>query len=354
MRCPTSLRSVAALLALALSFAWAAPAAASTFSITVEFDGGLTSGEEAVFSQAAAYWNHVITGYKSGIRGMHGVDIDASGEYIDGVGGILGSTALPGVDFKTASNGVQYTLATGTSMIFDSDDLDNMYSQGYLYPVIVHEMAHAIGFGTLWDVNNLYPTSSGQYTGAAGLAAYRAEFVGQQNAAYVPVELGGGAGTAGGHWNEVDGGAGPTGIVDKQGRDMEYELMTGWLNLPAASEFISQTTIHSFEDLGYTVLAGDANYDGTINGADLNIVLANYNKTGMDWAHGDFNGDGTVDGTDLNSLLANYNQNTGLYGTFGPSGGSSLTLAVPEPGTLSALVLGVVSVLAWAARRKRR
>ena len=41
--------------------------------------------------------------------------------------------------------------------------------------------------------------------------------------------------------------------------------------------FVSQTTIHQFEDLGYTVvkLPGDANDDGTVNGADLNIVLAN-------------------------------------------------------------------------------
>ena len=77
----------------------------------------------------------------------------------------------------------------------------------------------------------------------------------------------------------------------------------------------------------------------------------------MDWAHGDFNGDGTVNGGDLTVVLANYNHNDGLYGTFGPSsgsGGSSITMAVPEPGTLGLLAIGVVGVLAWAARRKRR
>jgi parallel beta-helix repeat protein len=43
-----------------------------------------------------------------------------------------------------------------------------------------------------------------------------------------------------------------------------------------------------------TPLYGDANGDGTVNGADLNVVLSNYSQTGMDWTHGDFNGDGTV------------------------------------------------------------
>jgi hypothetical protein len=62
--------------------------------------------------------------------------------------------------------------------------------------------------------------------------------------------LGGGAGTANGHWNEVDGGSGLTGIVDGSGNDMRNELMTGWLNTPL---FISKTTIASLGDLGYTV-----------------------------------------------------------------------------------------------------
>ena len=55
-------------------------------------------------------------------------------------------------------------------------------------------------------------------------------------------------------------------------------------------------------------LLGDANLDGTVNGADLNIVLSNFNKTGMTWSQGDFVGNGTVNGADLNMLLSNFNQ----------------------------------------------
>ena len=66
-------------------------------------------------------------------------------------------------------------------------------------------------------------------------------------------------------------------------------------------------TVNNKVIVAYT-LYGDANLDGTVNGADLNIVLANYNKTGSIWYQGDFNYDGTVNGADLNIVLANYNQ----------------------------------------------
>ena len=148
-----------------------------------------------------------------------------------------------------------------------------------------------------------YVNSTGQYIGAAALAAYRSEFVGQSDAAYVPVEQGGGPGAADCPLErQPTGGAGPTGIVDTHGRDMEYELMVPWMHIESPSSvFISQTTIHQFEDLGYTVvkLPGDANGDGFVDGADLDIVLSNYNRTGATWAQGDFNGDGVVNGQDL-------------------------------------------------------
>ena len=78
-------------------------------------------------------------------------------------------------------------------------------------------------------------------------------------------------------------------------------------------------------------LYGDSNLDGTVNGADLNTVLSNYNKTGDYWYQGDFNYDGTVNGADLNTVLSNYNQSL------------SVGAAVPEPSTLGMLTLGVLA-----------
>ena len=88
-------------------------------------------------------------------------------------------------------------------------------------------------------------------------------------------------------------------------------------------------------------LSGDANGDGTVNGADLNIVLANYNQTGMTWSQGDFDGNGTVNGGDLNVVLANYNQHL------------SVGAAVPEPLTLLLAATGLLSLLCFTWRKRR-
>jgi hypothetical protein len=96
------------------------------------------------------------------------------------------------------------------------------------------------------------------------------------------------------------------------------------------------------------ILPGDANGDGTVNGADLNIVLSTYNRssmawdpdsghpyttTAMNWQYGDFDFDGTVNGSDLNVVLSNYNQST------------HNAAAVPEPASWA---LAAVAALALA------
>ncbi|MCC6124849.1 MAG: hypothetical protein IT426_07805 [Pirellulales bacterium] len=222
--------------------------ALSQFNITLQFEGGLTDSQMAVFTTAAQRWEAIITGDVPDVVNAAGIAIDdilisASGNLIDGPGGILGQAGPDGL--RIGSN-IPYS---GT-MEFDSADLGAMEADGSLVDVITHEMGHVLGFGTVWTNDNVYVLGSGQYTGAAALAAYQAEFVGQNNATFVPVELGGGGGTNDAHWNEVNGGGAPTGIVDTQGRDMQYELMTGWADVPA---FISRTTVGQFQDLGYQV-----------------------------------------------------------------------------------------------------
>ena len=49
-------------------------------------------------------------------------------------------------------------------MIFDSANIDQLLANGGLTTVILHEMAHVFGFGTIWDEKGLLvgacPTSS--------------------------------------------------------------------------------------------------------------------------------------------------------------------------------------------------
>jgi len=216
---------------------------ASAISINLNIVGGLTASQQSIFTQAELFWESVLTDYQTGISIPGGITINAEGATIDGVGGILGSA---GPTFGTVQAG--FTLTTEGDMTFDSADLASLETSGSLEDVILHEMAHVLGLGTLWIDNGVYVTGSGQYTGAYGLAAYQAEF--DPLATFIPVELGGGAGTANGHWDENDGGAGLTGITDGNGNDMRDELMTGWLN---PGSFVSNTTKMSFMDLGYEV-----------------------------------------------------------------------------------------------------
>jgi hypothetical protein len=122
----------------------------------------------------------------------------------------------------------------------------SLFSSGLWEPVILHEMAHVLGFGTLWSLNGVSVTGSGEFTGANAIAAWQADF-GQLGTP--DVELAGGSGTANAHWNENTSGAGPTGVFDQFNRDMRDELMTGWLN---PNPFISNMTVRSFVDIGFT------------------------------------------------------------------------------------------------------
>ena len=215
--------------ALVLAAASSTQANAAIFDIDLTFNGGLSASQQQVFSDAEAFWESHITGYIDNVQPFS-LAISATGDNIDGQGGILGS-AGPRRGFQ-ASN---FFYATEGEMTFDSSDLSAMENNNTLYSVIVHEMAHVIGFGSLWTYNNIYNNGTGQYTGAAATAAYKAEF--DPSASFVPVELDGGQGTEDAHWDESW--AGPS-----------SDIMTGYLE---GAVTISQTTLASFEDLGYIV-----------------------------------------------------------------------------------------------------
>lgn len=202
------------------------------FDISINFTGGLTASQQNVFTDAENFWESVIIGYDDEFAGP-GLAINANAENIDGVNGILGQAGPTSGVFLP---GRVYASIGGMS--FDTADMANMEANGSLFDVILHEMAHVIGFGTLWgsNYNNLI-NASGNYIGENALAAYRFES-GDLNAAFVPVEMGGGEGTAGGHWNENDGGG-------------DSELMSGWLDNGGTT--FSLTTANSFADLGYVI-----------------------------------------------------------------------------------------------------
>ena len=128
-------------------------------------------------------------------------------------------------------------------MSLNSTTLASLDSTGMLDDVIKHEMAHLLGFGTVWDLDNLVRDSTTKdpwFSGPDAQAAFRKALPSFTDKV-VPVEAGGGEGTALSHWRESA---------------MTNELMTGFLDLGANP--LSAVTIESMADLGYTVNVGAA------------------------------------------------------------------------------------------------
>ena len=130
-------------------------------------------------------------------------------------------------------------------MVFDSANIDELLAGGGLDEVILHEMAHVFGFGTIWDEKGLLigkcPLSSTpSFNGPSSQQAFLAALVptGVYADPITPVEGDGACsdGTRDGHWSESV---------------MGNELMTGFLN--QGSNPLSAITSASLRDLGYVV-----------------------------------------------------------------------------------------------------
>ena len=208
---------------------------ASQFKIDVRFLGGLTSSQQNVFEAAAARWAEIITGDLPPVivdgAEIDDILIDARGTAIDGPSGILGQAGPTRI---RSGSGLP---ATGV-MEFDIGDLADLEVNGGLLNVIIHEMGHVLGIGTLWQTQNLLTGGGSPNPTFIGMQAMEefARLTGAAAPTPVPVANTGGPGTRDGHWREAVFGS---------------ELMTGFLN-PAFNP-ISRLTIASLEDLGYVV-----------------------------------------------------------------------------------------------------
>jgi len=217
---------------------------ASAYNITIEFKGTWTQDLHDVFVHAADRLANLITGdipnvkviMQGGMKLVDDIFISAELKTIDGAGGILGQAGP--TSLRTGS----YLPATA-SMQFDSADAANFNGQGLFDEIVTHEMIHSVGFGSIWSYLGL--VSGSNFIGANALAQYNLLVGG--GATGVPLETGGGSGTAGSHWSE-----------DVFG----HELMTGYID--AAPDPLSAMTVASLKDLGYQV-----NMSGPIDGYAL-------------------------------------------------------------------------------------
>ena len=230
-----------------LQFQFAAEAKpANPFEILLR---GVPAEFGPVFRQAAYQWRRRITAdipdlnhvtIPGGVCGagqsplndflVDDLIIDVSITDIDGPGGILGAA------------GPCFIRTTGKLpllglMQLDVQDLAVLRSEGTLGDVILHEMGHVLGIGSMWPDFGMVTgagTADPQYTGPGGEQGW-AE-IGGAGSVTVPVENTGGQGTADSHWRETS---------------MPSELMTGYLS--ALVNPMSRVTVRSLGDLGYAV-----------------------------------------------------------------------------------------------------
>ncbi|WP_179379638.1 leishmanolysin-related zinc metalloendopeptidase [Jannaschia marina] len=202
--------------------------------ITLRFISPITDTRRGVFERAATRWDEVMdTGFppiEAEGDVLTGLRIDVSINRIDGPEGVLGQAGptllRPGDERPVAG-----------IMDFDEADVETLEQGGRFEDVILHEMAHVLGFGTLWARRGLIEGSGSADPRFTGPASNR-EFatLDPDAGAGVPLANTGGPGTREGHWRELIFGD---------------ELLTGFLS--GTDRPLSRLSIASFEDLGYTV-----------------------------------------------------------------------------------------------------
>ncbi|MFM8567619.1 MAG: DVUA0089 family protein [Gemmatimonadota bacterium] len=244
-------------------------ASTSGFDISLRFVNMPTANQLTTFGQAATRWETIITGdlpnianFSSGAgscnspnaiqEALDDLIIIVRLENIDGAGAVLGSAGPCLV--RTGG------LTALGSMRFDTSDLPSLEASGTFAAVILHEMGHVLGIGTLWSSKGFLQLSSTtsakqdtHFNGPEAIAGFNAvggtnyTGAGQQipGGAKVPVEnctnntpASCGGGTINSHWRE--------GVL-------KSELMTGYLGSSVTGNPLSVLTIGSLKDIGYVV-----------------------------------------------------------------------------------------------------
>lgn len=212
------------------------PTGLGTYDITLNFIGSNWTDElkrpflgvKDIFSKYFADIQNDVTNQIVGQDGYEWDDItfDLTLPVIDGLSGTLGQAGpVQAVNYSNRDG----LFVSAAIVELDIDDVAYMQSTNTYHEVVVHEMFHGIGFGTLWDYWNVTSKKGRElrYTGEYAVAAYNQE--NNENVGYISVETDGGPGTAGGHWDEVIYGA---------------ELMTGYTQgLPATLQSMSSASL---------------------------------------------------------------------------------------------------------------
>ncbi|MCH7473108.1 MAG: Ig-like domain-containing protein [Gemmatimonadetes bacterium] len=229
------------------------------FDIELVFLDAGTPSQEAAFQSAAERWASIITTDIADIDfSVRPILADACAEgqplvndivddvriyikieRIDGPGGTVASAG------PCVTRGLSMLPVLG-SMRFDSEDLANLEDTGVLVNIVIHEMGHVLGIGTIWPlfkllVNPSVPSNANADTHFAGplaIAAFDdAGGTTYTGGAKVPVENTAEEGSADGHWRESV---------------LAEEIMTPFFVF-GQPQPLSAITVESLADVGYRI-----------------------------------------------------------------------------------------------------
>jgi hypothetical protein len=234
-----------------------AAAVQTDFLIAPQYLSAIGSDEQLAVEHAVARWQAVIT------NDLADTSIDRQPLSANCGGGVTETIAVDDlvlmVSVKTI-DGAQGLLATSSvcatrpdgspavsSLVIDTADVAAMKSLGILEPVILHEVGHGLGLGTLWAAHGLVaqpslPSSPGvdtHYVGTQALAAFAALGGSAYANAKVPLENNAVQQVADTHWREAV---------------LKNELMSARINEIEATYPLSALTTAALEDLGFYVV----------------------------------------------------------------------------------------------------
>ena len=222
------------------------------FNIEIVFvnDNDFTPSQKAVFRQAARHWMSIIT------EDLRDIDFSTNpynewhadlgmrirvNDTVDDLRIFVRAISIDGSG-DTVGKGGPFWIRDGTKLpslgkiYLDTADLQRIEEEGLLRTVILHEMGHVLGIGTIWEELDLLRGSSNRYfIGPLAIQAFNNAGGRNYNGTKIPAE------SDGSHWRESVLGT---------------ELMTPIYSYDANP--LSALTIQSLADLGYRVNVSQA------------------------------------------------------------------------------------------------
>jgi Leishmanolysin len=231
----------------------------SAFNVDVRFIGDASLPVRTAFANAVAKWRQVIVGSIGSVTNVNipaGPDANACSPWTPALTGTVQNTIIfariDSID-GPGTQGVGNILGQASPcyvngnaipflgfMEFDKYDVDLLVARGQFEKIVLHEIGHVLGIGTIWSFRrtllNTSITNDPYYVGSGARTQFAAINTVTYSGNPVPVENTGGSGTANSHWR--------TSV-------MQRELMQGF----AVNQLqpLSRITVGSLQDLGYIV-----------------------------------------------------------------------------------------------------